>query len=166
MASRGELSLSFGVIFSLIIIIAIIGVGFYMISYFLSLKECTELGLYKRDLQLRIDDAWHSEEVSDSFEGTVPSFLEKLCFGNLSQGSAREEYQTLKRFDEPGANLFYYPLPSGRCDVTYGELKHARFTGFTCITVNDGKAKVNLIKNTFDTTVLVCDPRDSRCSLD
>lgn len=165
MSRHGELSLSFSFILSLIIIAAVIGVGFYMVSYFLSLKNCTELGLFKQDLQTKIDDAWNSEEVVDTFAGTLPSSVDRVCIGNLSAGKNTPEYQTLRRFDEPGANLFYYPLPSGRCDITYGVLRHVRFNGFTCINVIKGKASIGLIKGGFDSTVLVCDPASSRCTL-
>lgn len=165
MRRRAELSLSFSMILSLIIIAAVIGVGFYMVSYFLSLKNCTELGLYKRDLQLRIDDAWSSEEVSEVFSGTLPSSVDRICIGSLQAGRNSPEYAVLQRFDDPEANLFYYPLPSGRCEVTYGSLDHARFTGFTCIDVIKNKASVRLVKGSFDSTVLVCDPADSDCRL-
>lgn len=162
---RGELSLSFSFILAIIIIAVIIAVGFYMVSYFLGLKNCTELGLYKQDLQTTIDDAWNSEETLERFSAPLPSGVKKICFGNLSQGQNLPEYDELSRFDEPGANLFYYPIPSGNCDITYGALKHARFNGFKCVSVESGKATIGIVKGTFDSTVLLCDPRVSNCDL-
>lgn len=162
---RGEISLSFSFILAIIIIGVVIAVGFYMVSYFLGLKNCTELGLFKRDLQTKIDDAWNSEETMDSFSAPLPNGVKKVCFGNLSQGRNFPEYDELSRFDEPGANLFYYPIPSGNCDITYGALKHVRFSGFKCVAVESGKATLGIVKGTFDSTVLVCDPRASTCDL-
>lgn len=162
---RGELSLSFSFILAIIIIAVVIAVGFYMVTYFLGLKNCTELGLFKRDLQTKINDAWNSEETVDQFTATVPSGVTKICFGNLSLGQNLPEYDELSRFDEPGANLFYYPIPSGNCDITYGELEHVRFSGFKCVHVQRGKATIGIVKGSFDSTVLLCDPRASNCDL-
>lgn len=162
---RGELSLSFSFILAIIIIAVVIAVGFYMVTYFLGLKNCTELGLFKRDLQTRINDAWNSEETVDQFTATVPNGVTKVCFGNLSLGTSMPEYNELSRFDEPGANLFYYPIPSGNCDITYGSLQHVRFNGFKCVNVQKGKATIGIVKGSFDSTVLLCDPRASNCDL-
>src|SRR3989338_2426588 len=63
MKEKRGLELSFSMIFSIIVIIAIVAVAFYMISYLLKLKNCTELGLFGRDLQDTIDRAWNSDSA-------------------------------------------------------------------------------------------------------
>ena len=159
MNRRGELSLSFSFILAIVIIAAVIGVGFYMINYFLGLRNCTELGLYTRDLQVKIDDAWNSEETRESYTGAVPRSVEKVCIGNLSSvansAAYADIYDKVARFDEPGVNLFYYPSPGGRCKIVSGSLRHARFNGFDCVDVVRGKATVRLSKGAFDSMVLV-----------
>lgn len=149
----------------MIIIAVVIAVGFYMVSYFLSLKNCSEVGLFERTLQTSIDNAWKSEEVLDTFTGRLPGSVDSVCIGDLSTGREKPEYRDLRQFDEPEINLFYHPLPSGRCDIQYGSLEHVRFKEFTCIPVNDGSVKLKLVKNSFDSTVLICDPNDTLCIL-
>ncbi len=159
MNRQGELSLSFSFILAIVIIAAVIGVGFYMISYFLGLRNCAELGLYKRDLQIKIDDAWNSEETRESYTGAVPRSVEKVCIGNLSSvansADYAEIYDKVARFDESGVNLFYYPNPGGNCKIVSGSLQHVRFNGFDCVDVVRGKATIRISKGAFDSTVLV-----------
>lgn len=152
-AKRGDISLSFGMIISIIIIAAILATAFYTISYFLKLKQCTDVGLFGRDLQNKVDDAWNSDSVHDTFTGIIPGSIKEVCLGNLTQASSREEYTLLKRYLGRDANLFYYP--PGKCDISYIALKHARFSGFSCAKVKNGKASVTLEKSETDALVLV-----------
>ena len=106
------MEIAFGVIFSIIIIVAILAVAFYTITYFLKLKSCTELGLYARDFQSKIDDAWNADSVNDLYSGFVPSGIDEVCVGNLEEAGVGTRASALKRFQGTGANLFYYPVPS------------------------------------------------------
>ncbi len=165
MTRKASIDLSFSMIFAIIIIVVVIAVGFYMVSYFLSLKNCSELGLFRQSLQTSINEAWRSDEALDLFEGRVPGSVDSICFGSLSEGKDTEEYRDLRQYDEPGINLFFHPLPSGRCDIQYGSLEHVRFNGFVCLPVENGRVDIRLVKNSFDGTVLVCDPDDVGCKL-
>ena len=60
MNKRGQIDISFGMIFSIILIIAVVGVAFYVINNFIELKKCTEIGLFYDDLKKYIDEAWQS----------------------------------------------------------------------------------------------------------
>ena len=51
MIKRGQLQISFGMIFSIIIIIAFVAVFIYAITIFMGWKRCAETGLFKEDLQ-------------------------------------------------------------------------------------------------------------------
>ncbi len=165
MMRKGSIELSFSMILSIIIIAVVIAVGFYMVSYFLSLKNCSEVGLFERNMQISIDNAWKSEEVLETFTGRLPGSVDSVCIGDLSQGRETPQYRDLRQFDEPEINLFYHPLPSGRCDIQYGSLEHVRFKEFTCVPVKEGVVNLKLVKNSFDSTVLVCDPNDKTCTL-
>ena len=92
MKEKRGLELSFSMIFSIIVIIAIVAVAFYMISYLLKLKNCTELGLFTRELQETVDRAWNADSSSELFERTLPSFVDKVCVGSLEQGTNAPEY--------------------------------------------------------------------------
>ena len=84
MTKRGALQISFGMLFSVILIVAFIVVAFYAINVFLNLQKCSEMGLYKSDLQSAVDRAWLSEEASEIFEAKVPSNIDFACFSFFS----------------------------------------------------------------------------------
>lgn len=148
---KGEISLSFGMIISIIIIVAILAVAFYAIRYFLNLKDCTELGLYAKDIQTKIDDAWNSDISKDVFSAALPSKVKSVCFGNItSQASSWDEYDLLKNYQGRG-NMFYYPPSS--CDLKYTTLKHVNLGNFFCVKTSKGKATVKIEKNSQDSLV-------------
>ncbi len=82
---QGIFGMSFSMIFSIIIIIAIIGVAFYAITYFLNLSRCGQITTFYDDLQDEANQAWVSTNHRKVFEGSVPSGIEYVCFGLVSQ---------------------------------------------------------------------------------
>ncbi len=162
MRGKKGFELSFSVIFSIIVIAAILAVAFYTIGYFLKLKNCTELGLYARDFQSKIDDAWNADSVNDLFTGFVPSGVDEVCVGDLEEAGIGTRDSALKRFQGTGANLFYYPVPSS-CDLRYGKLEHVQFPSFTCVEVIEGKAGFKIVKGSYDNLVFVCAGNATSC---
>jgi len=60
--------MSFGVIFSIILIVFILVVAGIAINHFLGLKKCTQLGLFIEDFANEggdIDKAWNSQRFTD-----------------------------------------------------------------------------------------------------
>ena len=162
MLKRGDISLSFGMILSVIIIAAILGVAVYVLIQFLGLKECTELGLYSRDLQTRVDSAWSADSTErQKFTGAVPSGVEKVCFGNLSAGRNAPEYRELRNYQGEDVNLFFYPALD--CELTAIKIEHATVRNFYCVNVESGKAALELNKGSFESLVRVCAPGDVAC---
>ena len=161
MKEKRGLELSFSMIFSIIVIIAIVAVAFYMIIYLLKLKNCTELGLFTRELQETVDRAWNADSSSELFERTLPSFVDKVCVGSLEQGTNAPEYMELRRFINEETNLFFYPVP--RCDISYKKIEHAQFEGFACAPVKNGKVSLKITKGSYDDLVFVCRGDASVC---
>ena len=86
MKKKGQeiFGMSFSVIFSIFLIIAIIAVAFYAITHFLSLDNCAQIGRFYEDFQDEIDKAWKDEIYEDIFIIKVPKEVETICFGALS----------------------------------------------------------------------------------
>lgn len=156
-SKRGDVSLSFGTIFSIIVIIAIIGVAVYAITYFVGLKKCTEISLFYKNLQDKTDQAWSSDSVSDMFVGTLPTDIEKVCFGNVSMAPAGPEYTALKVYARQNANVFMYP-PKEACETKHVALKHAKFNSFFCVPVDDGRLRVSMKKSSYEALVTIDSP--------
>jgi len=160
------MGMSFGVIFSIIIIIAIIGVAAYAIVHFIGLKKCADTGFFYRDLQDEINRAWTAGtgRYVDAITIAAPSGITHFCFGNLSFTSTLPPFipqQTeLKRLTQFGleGNAFLYP-PNEACDgeLFYFNLEHADAgdTFFCILKDSDGKITATIHKEPSDRLVTV-----------
>lgn len=162
MKKRGQVQISFGMIFSIIIVIATIGVGYYVIDYFLDLSSCTKVGLFWNSLSEEVDKAWNSDMKQTIFKGNVPSGIEYACFGNFSltpenNVTTRSIFSELKEFGETDKNAFLYP-PKKACDAAFYDLKHARFDNFFCVHVKSGSIDVIISKEASDLLVKLSKP--------
>ncbi len=125
---RADLNISFGMIFSIILIIAFVAVGFYAIRGFLKTKDCAELGQFKQDLQDEINRAWSSDESSFIFKRTIPA---EACIINISlnqAGANKEQYESFRKLGYQG-NLFFYPL--SKCKGSVFNLNHINLEKIT-----------------------------------
>ena len=166
MKKKGALSLSFGMIFSIIMIIAILGVAFYAISYFLNLQKCTTTSLFHQDFQNKINNAWSAEIVSEEFSLTLPKRIESVCFGSLnSPGDLSGEterihedllrYSTLKQ--QENSNMFLHPQDKS-CEMGYRTAKHidlSELGEFTCFETRKGRVTFKIEKGSEDALVKV-----------
>tara|TARA_Y100000310_G_scaffold343518_1_gene451574 strand:- start:2599 stop:3105 length:507 start_codon:yes stop_codon:yes gene_type:complete len=166
MEKRGALSLSFGMIFSILMIVAILGIAFFAISHFLNLQKCTTTTLFHQDFQNKINSAWSAEIVSEEFSLSLPSRIKLVCFGDLENpgtltGETKkayeelEKYSTLKQQEE--SNLFLHPQEKS-CDMGYVRVSHidlSELDKFTCFETRDGKIKLEIEKGSEDALVKI-----------
>jgi len=112
-SKRSQLQISFGMIFSIILIIAFVAVAIYAITIFLKVKTCSETGLFKNDLQEEINRAWNSDETSSVFKESLNTDIEQVCFINLeneAKGQHKDFYNSIKKLGFVNINMFFYPL--------------------------------------------------------
>jgi hypothetical protein len=160
---RGDISISFDMIFSIIIIVAVIGAASYALVYFLDFKKCSQVGLFYQEFQKKIDSAWNSDIVNDVYAGSLPSSIQKVCVGNLTLADqSTPEYKNLRNYVIKEANLFLYP-GQGACDIPYKQLKHVNLTGFVCAALRGGEVSFKLAKQEDESLVRVCNPTDTGC---
>ena len=157
MNKRG-LQISFGIIFSIIIIIAIIGVAFYAISYFVDLGRCTDISLFHNDFQEEVNEIWNSEIARESFVGTLPGGIEAVCFKNPeSQVNLRGgEYEELQDYFVTRGNTFLYPVESA-CGQESRIIDHLDLSELEwhCFGVREKQVRIPLEKGSFDSLVRV-----------
>ena len=159
---RGQIEISFGFIISIIIIIAIIATAFFTIRYFLGLNECSKTGFFLEDLEEEVVKAYRSSIYQDTFTGTLPSGIEEVCFGNLTQSYVPgygDEQARLKDDlfrDEWGNKVFLLPLENS-CDgdLNSKRLKESRVERFFCVQVEDNEISVRIEKNSRDNLVMI-----------
>jgi len=155
MKRKGQIQISFGMIFSIIIVIATIAIGFYVINYFLDLSNCTKVGLFRDSLNNKINGAngaWYADIVEDEFKGNVPSKINYVCFGNFSMTpedstKTKEIFEELKKYGEEDKNVFIYP-PKEACEGAFYNLKHVSFeeNKFFCVEAKSGTITLAISK--------------------
>lgn len=160
MIKKGQLQISFGVMFSIIIIIATLAIAGYVIVKFLSTSEDVECKIFYDDLQKKIDEAWGSDgSVAYQFSKKAPMKTEKVCFGFINQSlldsKDKAAFDTLNEYSNPNSknNLFFYPINSCGESAFAFSLKHVKSDGFFCAFFSDGKANVKITKGAFDALV-------------
>ena len=166
MNKRGAIELSFGMIFSIIIMIAIIGVAVYAITAFLNIGKTSQIALFHQRFQETVDEIWSSSITNKIVSFSVPGSVEFVCFGNLAGNSYNPEYEDefkeLKRyssgFEQQSTNRFLYP-PGKVGQLTYKKVDKVDLTGLTngfdCFEVRDGNVRIRLQKTEFDSSVKV-----------
>jgi len=80
MKKRGQLKISFGMIFSIILIIMFLSFGFYAISGFLDLQDNVKSKKFIENFQEEVDKMWNSELGSKDLKFSLPGSVEKICF--------------------------------------------------------------------------------------
>ncbi len=166
MNKRGAIELSFGMIFSIIIMIAIIGVAVYAITTFLNIGKVSQISLFHQRFQDTVNEIWSSSITNKVVTFSLPGTVEFVCFGNLAGNSYNpkyeEEFNELKRyssgFEQQNTNRFLYP-PGKAGELAYKKVDKIELSGLTngfdCFEVRDGSVRIRLQKNEFDSFVKV-----------
>lgn len=159
---RGQLEISFGMIFSIIIIIGVLATSFYVIQYFMKISKCSTVGLFYEGLQDETNKAWQGTTSKTLFTGTVPSSATYVCFGNMTVGSEQidqgrhDELYRLYRVSQ--SNSFMYPAQKSCPSVGDHKINHANVQKFFCVKNNQGQVKISLEKDAFDNSVTFSAP--------
>ena len=105
------MGMPFGMIFAIFLIVVFVVIAFIAVGYFLDIGRSANVGDFYRDLQDSVDDAWGQSSGEFDFEISLPSGVERVCFGNLSERITNRgvEYDEIKTLDVYDANVFLYP---------------------------------------------------------
>jgi hypothetical protein len=85
----GQLNISFGMIFSIILIIIFLAFGFYAIKKFLDLQSSVQIEKFLSDFQSDVDKMWKSVQGSQVVKYTLPTKITSVCF-------QEDEFENLK----------------------------------------------------------------------
>ncbi len=129
---RGAIELSFGMIFSVVLIIAFLAFGFYAITKFIDLQKTIQVEKFFSDLQGDIDDMWKSTQGSRPVEYDIPTEIVSVCF-------REDEFENLKLTSNKiirGKNINNIDI-----EKTIGD------SSSLCIPNIEGEVKMILVKN-------------------
>jgi len=150
-----QMKLSFGMIFSVILIIIFLSFAFYVIKMLLDSQAQGTILLFADGLQDDIDKAWKGDQTSQEISYKLPSKIELVCFVDFNSGKKGEDddiYTDLRKGLSNGdENLVFYPVGSGK-GLDSKLFKHINITSITkednpyCIE-NNGKVEIILKKS-------------------
>ncbi|MBT4135838.1 hypothetical protein HOD75_04875 [archaeon] len=147
------LGLSFGTIFSIIIIVFILAVSGIVIVKFLDFNKCGQIGIFLEDFEKFIEDAWNSPRTGEDFNSVLPKNIEFVCFTDYNSPIARNDDvgDEVDLYKSQGYNLYFYPRKN-TCEFNRANIPHLDIENITasvnpyCIAVNNGKIDIEVIK--------------------
>ncbi|MBM3228447.1 hypothetical protein FJZ20_00980 [Candidatus Pacearchaeota archaeon] len=159
---RGQMNLSFGMIFSIILIVIFLVFGFYAIKAFLKFQDSATKGKFFDELKADVDRVWKSAESSQERTYFLPSKIVSVCFVDFSSSAIGRDagiYSELKKTYYGTENLVLYPI--GSSEVESIRINNIDLIEMTknenpfCIETNKGKLILTLSKNFNDALVTV-----------
>ncbi len=160
---RGQLDLSFGLIFSVILIIAFLGFGVYAIVNFLGMKDKIETSKFLDDFQANVNTLWKANIASEELSYFLPVKIKEVCFVDKNadkKGSRADIYDEIIIRSDDKSNLVFYPIGSSKA-VGFIEIQHINISKITaqnnpaCLQNKNGKLSVTLEKGYGETLVNV-----------
>jgi len=144
---RGQqiMGLPFSMIFAILLIVVFIVAAFMGVRFFLSFGKTSSVGLFYRELQKNVNDAWNGQSSSAHFKINLPSGVKKVCFANLSATITNRgtEYDYIRDFFIYDANTFLIPPGEGQ-GMEWKLIKHIDIPKITerknpyCVDVAEG----------------------------
>jgi len=150
---RGQLELSFGMIFTLILIAIFIAFAIYVIITFLNFSDKVKIEQFDEAIQEDIDDIWRSPQGNKEVTYSLPTQIEKICFFDRST-PAKGNYSSFHNtfiglsLEE---NLMFYPEASGEGEngIELSNIDISKITKSSnpyCVD-NDGEFKLTISMN-------------------
>jgi hypothetical protein len=164
--AQGIFGLSFGMIWSIILIVFFIISAFIGIRAFLNYQKNATIGLFMDGLQSRINEAWNSQSIQNfRYNSTLPGGVEYVCFINLSATTPKNASNIEKSIFEDitsGAvdysKNFYIYAPGKDYSIKWANIKHVDLSQKNpiCIQVlSGGKVSIKMERNFEDPLVSV-----------
>ena len=116
MKKRGEMNISFGMIFSIIMIIIFITFAFFAVQKFLGFSNAAQVGKFSSDLQYDVDRIWKGSQGNENQEYVIPGKVKYVCFLDYNSPPSGENinfYEELNQIFFGEENMFFYPPGSG-----------------------------------------------------
>lgn len=157
MEKRGQFKLSFGMIFSIILIVFFLAFAIYVTINFLDIGKTASVGEFLNTFQNDIDKIWKGSQASQEKEYSLPKEIKKVCFVDFSSGEAGSKgpkknlYSELEFSYHNSENMVFSPFGSAGIDSK--EIKNIDIEKITekenpyCIDNINGKLKLTIKKD-------------------
>lgn len=144
-----SMSLPFGMIFAIFMIIVFVVIAFVAVRGFLDVGKTAEVGMFYRDLQDAVDNAMSEQSTKFNFTIDLPPKITSVCFANLTSTITKDglEHDAIEDYKFYNANVFLVP-PEYTNGMEYQLIEGLDIEEITknenpyCVNVND-KLKIN-----------------------
>jgi hypothetical protein len=137
---RGQANISFGMIFSIILVIIFLVFGFYAIKKLIDLQQTIQIETFLKDFQDDVDKMWKSVQGSQEVQYNLPTKVTAVCFQN-------DEFQNLRFVSKNIIN--------GKQINNLDILNTIKEETSLCIQNSKGKIKMRITKDYGETLVTV-----------
>ena len=122
---QSSFGMSFGVIFSIFLIIVFISIAIVAINAFLDFKCKAQLGNVYENLQSRVNSVWRGSGSEREFDIKFCGGVRKVCFANLSAEITGDDsvYKEIAHHEYNGYNTFMMP-PGKAGDLDVKNIEH------------------------------------------
>ena len=79
---RGQMEISFGMIFSVILVIFFLAFGFYAITKFIEMQQSVQVENFLGNFQTDVNTMWKSLQGSQTKTYVLPKKISSVCFRN------------------------------------------------------------------------------------
>ncbi len=169
---RGQFQISFGMVFSIILIAVFIVVAIIAINTFLKISCTASNGQFIQELRDDVDRIWAQSGQDVLFESNLGNGfsckIEEVCFFEFDKsqkGQSNEEYDDFNNFGlSSDMNLYFYPQKNA--DIKSVNIPHVNMPAFNenpyCVKAENGKVRMRLSKDQFAGETLVTIKRDEK----
>lgn len=156
------MKISFGMIFSIILIVIFIAVAFYGISKFLDYQKRIQIGQFVNYFQEDVKKMNSPGSISQDY--SLPNAIEYICFADVlkkSSGDYAEFYNEFKLSSSGGdKNMFFYPKKAaeGYNSIKLENINLENITNIEnpyCIKNEKGQVKINIKMNLGENLVTI-----------
>ena len=149
--NKAQMKLSFGMIFSIFLIIIFIAFAIYAIKFLLNLEKTVGVGQFINNLQEDVDKMHRGSHGSQENKYYLDKDIEYVCFIDYhspAKGIKSVLYNRLKQVFFEEENLFFYPIGSSE-GIDSVKIKNINIEKITEIgnpfCVKNSEGKFNLI---------------------
>ena len=141
--NKGQIEISFGMIFSIILIIIFIAFAIYGIGKFLNLQKEMQTKTFVNDLNFDVDKLWNSQG-SQPVTYVLPGNAERVCFSEFGPAGVSSGIKSINMEIRGTENKFI-----GSYDIKHAKLSEEFSKGKSsnCVLVENRKIKLQLEKD-------------------
>ena len=132
MEKRGQMQISFGMIFSIILVIMFISFVIYIIIYFLDFSDRVKIEQFEEKLQEDVDKIWRGYQGSKVVNLGLPKEISKVCFIDNSASAIGRNNEMYNDFIMRNTIETIMYFPEGSADGKEGfKLNHINVSKIT-----------------------------------